>query len=461
MVPRARDLGRARTDGTGAWKLGDGQRARTLAPDGKSVVFMKDGADLPSGDGDTCPSRRPTKNEQPFIKEWGRKHQPHAGRPTERSIAVRERARDNHAPHRRVRRAFGEKVYYVGPERGPWTGRSDVVAGRQRQTRVRSAPLGTPVWTTGAARRRQHRQSGRARPGQGVPGGRCGWGARRARRRLVEASRVRVATASIRARHSRAAYNISLMVGDIGRPVPTGLLEPATPATSSGTIRPKRTGPFPNIRGDRVGGGRHVIFPSRKPEEWIRWVFGRRSMAGTSTPIELTPRNGAPWKALVCRATAHDAVLRDERRRHRPTPYRGVWPSEWAGQPPTQILDGATRSRCIRRHCHPGKQGRGALRVWCHTANADLRRHFLADAPSAAGTRSTQTLPKPLSKDFPVAAQSRADGSRAQGGRTGPSRFHTQLVLAQDLQGLAERRPAIIFVHGGPISPKCTRGTTT
>ena len=83
----------AKTDGSGAWKLGDGA-GQSLSPDGKSVVFVKDGQIFRLATATRASASE--KNEQPFIKEWGRQAPaPLVARRIE--ARVRERARQSRA----------------------------------------------------------------------------------------------------------------------------------------------------------------------------------------------------------------------------------------------------------------------------------------------------------------------------------------------------------------------------
>src|SRR5262249_57614936 len=71
-----------------------------------------------------------------------------------------------------------------------------------------------------------------------------------------------------------------------------------------------------------------------------------------------------------------------------------------------------------------------------------------AEAPSSSGTSPRKVVFPTLPKDFPVAAQvaPTAVTLKADDG----FEFHNQLFLPKDLKQ-GEKRPAIIFVHGGPI----------
>ena len=222
----------ARTDGTGAWKLGDGA-GQTLSPDGKSVVFVKDGQIFRLATATRAAAA--DKNEQPFIKEWGRQAQPRWS-PDGSKLAYVS-VRDNHALIA-VYDVKTRKVYYVGPSVD--TDLSPTWSPDGKQLAFIRRP-GTPFGQQAQAGRRQHRQPGRTWSG--------GRGGRRRRPWMgVEQSGVAEPQADAPRMDGlyRAAftggYTISLMVGDIaGCPTPRARATRTSSGTTSRPIARSRT----------------------------------------------------------------------------------------------------------------------------------------------------------------------------------------------------------------------------
>jgi len=193
----------AKTDGTGAWKMGDGA-GQTLSPDGKSVVFVKDGQIFKLA---TATHASATdKNEQPFIKEWGRQAQPRWS-PDGSKLAYVS-VRDNHALIA-VYDVKTRKVHYVGPSTD--TDLSPTWSSDGKQLAFIRRP-GTPFG--------QQAQQGDGSIGNPGGPGAAGRGGRGVRGGVAQAGRGGAAGDAARIDGLyRAAfsggYNISLMVGDI------------------------------------------------------------------------------------------------------------------------------------------------------------------------------------------------------------------------------------------------------
>ena len=182
-----------------------------------------------------------------------------------------------------------------------------------------------------------------------------------------------------------------------------------------------------------------MIF-QQEPEEWIRW-YSVAVDGSTTTPVELTPGAGAVESTGLSRdgtTLFYATNAGDIDRRH-------IWRVPTAGGTATQISTGD------EIEMYPSPLGSGKqLAVLTSGATRPMGVGIIsADAPSSATGVSPRKVVFPtLPKDFPVAAQvaPTAVVLKADDG----FEFHNQLFLPKDLKP-GERRPAMIFVHGGPI----------
>ena len=409
----------AKTDGTGAWKLGDGA-GQTLSPDGKSVVFVKEGQIFRLL---TAARASADKNEQPFIKEWGRQAQPRWS-PDGSKLAYVS-VRDNHALIA-VYDMKTRKLHYVGPSTDTdvsptWSPDSKQIAFIRRP--------GTPFGQQAQQGDGSIGNPGGPAVGRGGRGG-AGRGGRGGSVEQAGAARIdglyRAAFAG--------GYNVSLMVGDIaGCPDASGSC-----AVHEFWHNQPGDRTFPNINAI-AWAGKSVIF-QQEPQEWIRW-YSVAVDGSTTTPIELTPGEGQAESTALSRdgSTLYYATnAGDIDRRH-------IWKVPTAGGTAVQISTGD------EIEMYPSPLGSGKqLAVLTSGATRPMGVGIIsADAPASSnGTSSRKVVYPTLPKDFPVAAQvvPTAVTLKADDG----FEFHNQLFLPKDLKA-GEKRPAMIFVHGGPI----------
>jgi len=178
-----------------------------------------------------------------------------------------------------------------------------------------------------------------------------------------------------------------------------------------------------------------VVLFTAEPEEWLR--FYAVSLSGaTTTAKPITPGEGLIEGVAFTSLSADGRTLYycnnlgDIDRRH-------VWKVPTSGGEPVQL----TRGEEIETYPVVLPSGRVAV------LSAGARRPQSVGIVAASGGQAKIIFPA-LPKEFPLDAHvvPQAVMTRAEDGLD----IHNQLFLPKDLKP-GERRPAIIFVHGGPV----------
>jgi dipeptidyl aminopeptidase/acylaminoacyl peptidase len=177
-----------------------------------------------------------------------------------------------------------------------------------------------------------------------------------------------------------------------------------------------------------------VLFTA-EPEEWLR-VYAVPVDGKNGAPAALTPNDGFIESVAFTslspdgRTLFYCNNLGDIERRH-------VWKVATSGGEPVQL----TKGQGIETYPVPLASGRQVAML-----SADARRPQSIGLAPAAGGAPTIVYPT-LPKEFPLAEQVVPENvmTKAADGLD----IHNELFLPKDIKP-GERRPALIFVHGGP-----------
>ncbi|HKW48891.1 MAG TPA: prolyl oligopeptidase family serine peptidase [Gemmatimonadaceae bacterium] len=429
-----------RTSGAGApWRVAAAEAA-TLAPDGRSVLYVRDGqiyrarivpnAAAPASD-----------STLPFIREWGRQSNPRWSPDGSKIAFVSDR--ENHAfigiYDTRTRR-----VDFVAPsvdcDAAPaWSADSKRIAFIRRP----GVPFGSQAQAgTGSIGNPPGPASGRGGRGGGsclaAAFGRGGGGLGRGEQQREDTTRDRRFPGLYKA-NFKGGYNLSVMVADVSKcPASSGPTEAGGTECSARELwhNAPNDSSFTTMRAV-FWGGDNVLFPLSPPrDEWDRY-YAIDTAHPAADPKMLTTTNGLIEDATSAALSRDGKTLyyctnaNDIEKRH-------IWSVSTSGGEPKQIStdDG------IETYPQPLASGKQIAVLY-----------FGAAQPASVGLvattgGATRVVYPTLPATFPTAAHvtpqvvivKSPDGLE----------IHDQLFLPKDLKP-GERRPAMIFVHGGPV----------
>ena len=422
-----------KTSGGPAWRLAEGT-APALSPDGKSVLYVKDGQIYRARVAPGTPTNKMDRGEQPFIKEWGRQFNPQWSPDGKKVAFVSDR--ENHAfiaVYDVAKRTLayldpsvdcdGNPVWSDDSRQIVFTRRPGTPFGSQSQEGVGGIgnPQGASFNMQAALQRLKN--GGFGPPcggGFGFGGGGGGGGRGAAAGPSAGAQRPGFFSAAF-----AGGYTLSLMVADV-----------STRIAKEVWHNQKGDRTFGTLNGMRYAAG-HVVFPANVPnDEWDRW-FAINLASPAKDPVLLTTTDGLIEGAGSVALSADGKTMfyatnaKDIERRH-------IWSVPVSGGTPQQVSTGEG----IETSPVPlasGKQLAVLYFDWNTPASVGL---------IASGSSSAKTIFPVLGKDFPRDAHVKpqivwtkaADGTAVS----------NQLFLPKDLKP-GEKRPTMVFVHGGPV----------
>ena len=404
------------TRGGTPWRLGEGTNP-ALSPDGGSVLFARDGQIHRIRVTRAAPLTPIDKAEQPLIRAWGTNGNPRWSPDGTKIAFVSDRVDHSFIGVYDVR---ARTVTFLSPgvdrDTSPtWSPDSKQIAFLRRpglpfgqQSQPGSGGIGNPpgpAYVPGMPSRGQ-------RSGQPVQPGQRGAGQRGGPERP---SIPGLTTAAF-----KGGYTLSFWVA-----------EASTGEAREFWHNAPDDRAFPNISAIQWAGDR-VIFSS-EPEEWIRYYSV--SVSGEpAAPVVLTPGDGMVENIGLSsdgRTLYYCTNAGDIDRRH-------VWKVATSGGEAVQLTMGE------EIETYPVALASGTRIA---VLSADARRpQSVGVAPSGGGP--VKIIFPALPKEFPLADEVVPQNVtiKAEDGLE----IHNQLFLPKDLRS-GEKRPAVIFVHGGPV----------
>ena len=411
-----------RSSGGAPWRIVEGGNP-ALSPDGRWVLFVKDGqifraAVMPAAQ--TPVTNEMDKGLKPLIKEWGVQSSP-AWAPDGSKIAFVS-TRTDHS-FIMVYDVKSTSVAYVSPsvdfDTSPtWSEDGKQIAFIRRpglpfgqQAQQGNGSLGNPNGPAFG--------QGAGRGGRG--GGRGGRGGRGGAVDDAQAADPR------KGLFTATFENGSTTAFWVGNPITGEAHEVWHNQPNDRTFTSINT---------IAWAGESLLF-AQEPDEWARW-YSVAVRGGTTTPVELTPGSGQVEYMSIAKdgkTLFYSTNAGDIDRRH-------VWRVPTSGGNAEQVTMGDGIET------YPA-----ALASGTHVAvlSADALRPFGVGVwPSGRGqAKSAQKVIYPtLAADFPINAEVVPANVtlKAEDG----VEFHNQIFIPKDLRP-GERRPAIVFVHGGPV----------
>ncbi|MEW5914832.1 MAG: prolyl oligopeptidase family serine peptidase [Gemmatimonadota bacterium] len=419
-----------RTAGGAAYKLVEGG-APELSPDGRMVAYVKDGQIYRSSTRMSAARDSMDLGLKPFIKAWGTQRSPRWSPDGSRLAFVTMRG--NHS-FIGVYDVKSRSVTYLAPsvdfdDAPVWSPDGKEIAFTRRpglpfgqQGQVSSNSIGNPSGPASGVGASRGPCANTPLVGQGFGGG--GGGGNQPRAANDSAQRAKEPPGLCRATFT-GGYTLSVMVAN----VVTGEARELWHNAPNDSV-------FTAIN-TLVWADGHVLFPlSPVNDEWDRY-YSISLTATNPAPVLLTTTNGlieGPTSAVLSRdggTLFYCTNAEDIERRH-------IWAVPVAGGTPRRVTTGDG----IETNPTPLASGRQLAVLYF-----DARTPATVALTPVSGGAMRKVFPT-LGRDFPTDAHVTPEVVIVKS--PDGMEVHNQLFLPKDLKP-GERRPAIVFVHGGPI----------
>jgi dipeptidyl aminopeptidase/acylaminoacyl peptidase len=409
-----------------AWRVAEGA-APELAPDGSSVLFARDGEIYRALVTPARPASPRDRGEAPFIRAWGASSNPRWAPDGSKIAFVSTRTDHSYIAIYDVKT---RTVKFMAPDVDRDTSPTWSHDGRRiafirrpglpfgQQAQQGGGGIGLPP---GPAFNPNAQGRGGRQGGGRQGGGRQGGGGRGDQPSAPVADIPGLSRATF-----AGGYTLSFWAGD-----------PATGDAKEFWHTAPDEQVFTGINSIQWAGD-HVIFPVTVPkDEWDRWFSVPLAGPATARPTLLTTTNGIIEDATSISLSKDGRTLLYTTN-HGDIDRRHVWAVPTAGGEPRQVSKGAG----IETSPMPLASGQRFAAL-----TADARR------PQSVGvfqlsTGEQKVIYPTLPASFPLAAHVEPEALtlEAEDG----FEFYNQLFVPKDIRP-GEKRPAMIFVHGGPV----------
>jgi dipeptidyl aminopeptidase/acylaminoacyl peptidase len=419
-----------RSSGGAAFKIVDGG-APELSPDGRMVAYVKDGQIYRAYTRAPVPRDSVDLGLKPLVKAWGTQRNPRWSPDGSRLAFVS--ARGNHS-FIGVYDVKKRTVTFLAPsvdfdDAPAWSADGKEIAFTRRpglpfgqQGQVSSNSIGNPSGPASGSGASRGPCANTPLVGQGFGGG--GGGGPQARPANDSAQRAKEPPGLCRATFT-GGYTLSVMIANVATGEARELWHNAPNEET-----------FTNINTLVFADG-HVVFPlAAANDEWERY-YSISVSGANAKPVMLTTTNGMIENATSAAFSKDGKTLfyctnaEDIERRH-------IWAVDVAGGTPRRVTTG----NGIETHPQPLASGK-QLAVLYFDARTPAS---VALAPASGG--AARTVFPSLGKEFPTEAHVTPEVVIVKS--PDGMEIHNQLFLPKDIKP-GERRPAIVFVHGGPV----------